>query len=78
MPEMSATTACLIVASSSLAIYVVIALWVIWRLSRRPRSRMKDFYVDHVVRGDGNANFANAAERIGKLIRPIRPWHSST
>ena len=35
MPEMSATTACLIVAGSSLAIYVVIALWVIWRLSRR-------------------------------------------
>jgi hypothetical protein len=29
MPEMSATTACLIVAGSSLAIYVVIALWVI-------------------------------------------------
>ena len=26
------------------------------------------FYVDHVVRGDGNVNFADAAERIGKLI----------
>jgi hypothetical protein len=37
---MSSTTGCLIVAGSSLAIYVAIALWVIWRLSRPLQSRM--------------------------------------